>query len=66
MTLRFDDGVEFDPTGKPRIERRFDGLYVVGNGMVDPVSDIIEATEVLNSELMVWKEEQEKKSRGGG
>jgi hypothetical protein len=32
--LQFSDGVEFDTSGKMRVERRHDGYYVVGNGMM--------------------------------
>jgi hypothetical protein len=32
--LRFNDGVEFDTSGELRVERRYDGCYVVGGGMM--------------------------------
>jgi len=32
--LRFNDGIEFDTSGELRVERRRDGYYVVGNGMM--------------------------------
>jgi len=32
--LRFTDGQEFDTSGDYRIEERYDGLYVVGNGLL--------------------------------
>lgn len=41
--LRFDDGEEFDTGGELRIERRYDGLYVVGRGWLIPVEDEDEA-----------------------
>jgi hypothetical protein len=34
MTLRFNDGVTFDTSGPLRKERRHDGWYVVGGGML--------------------------------
>lgn len=36
-TLRFKDGVSFETGGDYRIERRLDGLYVVGGGFLCPV-----------------------------
>ena len=47
MTLRFSDGMEFDTTGPLRIESRSDGLYVVGNGQLIPVSSREEAEEII-------------------
>ena len=47
MTLRFNDGVEFDPQGELRIERRHDGLYVVGEGMVCAVETREEGEELI-------------------
>lgn len=35
--LRFNDGVSFDTSGPYRIERRHDGLYFVGGGMLCPI-----------------------------
>ena len=35
--LKFSDGMTFDTSGPLRIERRSDGLYVVGNGMISAV-----------------------------
>lgn len=37
MKLTFTDGMEFDTSGELRIERRKDGLYVVGQGYLCPV-----------------------------
>jgi hypothetical protein len=42
-TLRFNPGVTFDTDAPLRIERRFDGYYVVGNGMLVPVGDRLDA-----------------------
>ncbi len=47
MKLRFKDGMEFDTFGKLRIERRHDGLYVVGKGMLMPVESYQEGQEVI-------------------
>jgi hypothetical protein len=33
-TLKFSDGEMFDTSGELRIERRADGLYVIGEGML--------------------------------
>ena len=32
--LRFSDGMEFDTNGEMRVEKRSDGYYVVGGGMM--------------------------------
>jgi hypothetical protein len=39
MTLRFDDGMEFDTGGELRVVRRRDGWYVVGQGILAAVDD---------------------------
>jgi hypothetical protein len=45
--LRFNDGIEFDTTGELRIEERFDGFYVVGEGWLIPVTGIEEGNETI-------------------
>ena len=45
--LEFNDGVKFDTGGEYRIERRSDGWYVVGSGMVMPVDSRAEGEEVI-------------------
>jgi hypothetical protein len=45
--LRFSDGMEFDTGGELRVECRSDGCYVVGEGMMIPVSDRKEGEEVI-------------------
>jgi hypothetical protein len=47
MTLKFSDGMEFYTSGPLRIESRSDGLYVVGNGQLIPVSSREEAEEII-------------------
>lgn len=47
MNLRFSDGVEFNTSGDLRIERREDGLYVVGAGMLIPVESQDEGDRVI-------------------
>ncbi len=37
--LKFSDGEEFDTSGPLRAEKRYDGWYVIGNGMLIPVKD---------------------------
>ena len=44
--LRFDDGVSFDTSGPLRVERRSDGYYVVGEGMMCPVDTYREGQEL--------------------
>jgi hypothetical protein len=57
MTLKFSDGMEFDTSGPLRIESRSDGLYVVGNGQLIPVSSREEAKEIIR------RDKSEKKSK---
>ncbi len=49
MGIRFSDGEYFDTDGPLRIERRKDGLYVVGNGFLVPVSTIEEGEELIKT-----------------
>jgi hypothetical protein len=46
-TLRFSDSMEFDLTGPTRIEERWDGLYVIGEGMLIAVESEEEASKFL-------------------
>jgi hypothetical protein len=48
-TLKFSDGEEFDTSGPLRPEKRFDGWYVIGNGMLIPVDSREEALEYIES-----------------
>jgi hypothetical protein len=57
MTLKFSDGMEFDTSGPLRIESRSDGLYVVGNGQLIPVSSREEAEQIIR------RDKSEKKSK---
>lgn len=45
--LKFSDGETFDTSGPLRKTRRYDGLYVIGKGMLIPVSDDAEAKETI-------------------
>ncbi len=45
--LRFSDEIEFDTTGELRIEERFDGLYVLGEGWLIAVAGIEEGNETI-------------------
>ena len=56
--MRFSDGMSFDTSGPLRTVRKSDGLYVVGNGMLIPVSDHDEA-ETLIEELSPRQKESE-------
>jgi hypothetical protein len=47
MTIRFSDGMEFDTSGPYRLERRSDGYYVVGQGMLCPVNDRDEGVAMI-------------------
>lgn len=37
--LNFNDGESFDTDGELRIDKRYDGYYIVGEGMLVPVRD---------------------------
>ena len=47
MTLNFSDGVSVDTSGKPRIQRLSDGIYVVGKGFMIPCDDAEEAQRII-------------------
>ena len=49
MRLTFTDGVQFDLDGELRVERRADGVFVVGQGMLIPVEDEDEAREIIEA-----------------
>jgi len=55
--LKFSDGMEFDTSGELRVECRKDGCYVVGEGMLIPVSDRKEGEELIQ-ELTGKKEKK--------
>ena len=44
--LTFTDGVTFDTDGPYRVERRHDGYYFVGGGMLCPVDSYEEGYEM--------------------
>lgn len=52
--LRFSDGVSFNLDGELRVERRRDGYYVVGQGMLMAVDSRDEGEQFI-------KEQTEKK-----
>ncbi len=45
--LRFNDGVQFNTDGELRVEKRHDGYYVVGQGMLIAVNDREEGHELI-------------------
>ena len=45
--MKFSDGMEFDKSGPLRLERRRDGYYVVGSGMLCPVRDFHDGQAVI-------------------
>ena len=47
--LKFTDGESFDTSGNPRIEKRYDGLYVLGLGNMIPVRDDTEAEQQVQN-----------------
>jgi|TARA_R100001129_G_scaffold147560_1_gene109015 hypothetical protein len=46
--MRFNDGMKFDTSGPLRTVRKSDGLYVVGEGWMIPVSDHKEARSIID------------------
>ena len=57
--LRCDDGISFDTSGPLRVERRSDGYYVVGEGMMCPVDTYREGQEWIQQ----MNERNESKNR---
>jgi hypothetical protein len=49
-TLKFSDGVSFNTDGELRPERRKDGWYVVGKGMLMSVDSYDEAKQIIAEE----------------
>ena len=47
--LKFNDGISFNLDGPARIERRRDGFYVVGGGMLCPVETVEEAEKLIST-----------------
>ncbi len=45
--MKFNDGIEFDTTGPLRLTRRFDGRYVVGQGVLVPVDSYEDGQELI-------------------
>jgi len=43
--LKFSDGVQFDTSGEYRIEKRYDGYYVTGHGMLSYAGETREEAE---------------------
>ena len=46
--MEFSDGMKFDTSSKIHVERRHDGYYVVGKGMLIPVETYEEGMEIIN------------------
>ena len=47
MSLTFSDGMTFNTSGPYRVVRRRDGWYVVGQGMLMPVTDQEDGQQVI-------------------
>ena len=45
--MKFSDGIEFNTDGELRVERRSDGYYVVGRGMLIPVNSYNEGVTLI-------------------
>ena len=49
--LTFTDGESFDLSGPLRLEERYDGWYVLGNGRMIPVSSQDAGRKLIDDEL---------------
>lgn len=47
--LKFTDGEQFDTSGPLRKEKRYDGWYVLGQGMLIPVNSEKEAENYIHN-----------------
>ncbi len=47
--LRFSDGETFNTSGPIRKEKRYDGWYVIGEGMLIPVNSEEEADRLIGT-----------------
>jgi hypothetical protein len=54
-TLKFSDGEEFDVTGPLRLEKRYDGWYVLGNNRMIPVRDEHHGLEIIKNATDITK-----------
>lgn len=45
--LKFTDGEEIDTSGELRLEHRYDGWYLLGQGMLVPIKDPDEGRELM-------------------
>ena len=61
--IRFSDGIKVDTSGKLRILELYDGLYVVGGGMMVPINNREEGLKIIESETCE-KQKNENKSEG--
>ena len=47
--LKFTDGEEFDLSGKLRLEKRYDGWYLLGNNMLIPIDSKEEGEKLIKN-----------------
>ena len=60
--LKFNDGEKFDLSGPLRLERRKDGLYVVGENRMMAVDTALEGKKYIdftNYQLALWRKQDE-------
>ena len=57
--LKFNDGMQFNTEQELKIERRSDGLYVVGDGMLIPVENVQEARELIADLTAIGKGDED-------
>lgn len=54
-TLKFTDGEEFNTGGELRCEERYDGWYVLGNGVLMPVKSQAEGLVLIDKLKPKWE-----------
>ena len=47
--MEFNDGITFDTSGPLRIERRRDGLYLVGENMLEAIATRKEGDDLIRA-----------------
>ena len=60
--LKFNDGETFDLSGPLRLERRKDGLYVIGENRMMAVDTALEGKKYIdftNYQLALWRKQDE-------
>jgi hypothetical protein len=53
--IKSSDGAEFDTSGVYRVERRGGGYYVVGHGLLCPVTDKADGERLIADVTAAWR-----------